>query len=120
MKRRLHQPALSQVQRAFARQQSLTENAPSALETTPLQKIALIRDEHIPHQMRVIEQKDVLPRRMHVRDVAVGAREAAKKRERIASGSVDDECSKRPGRSRRIRERRRHASNSSSAEETAL
>ncbi len=119
MKRRLHQPALPQVRRAFAGQQALAEQTPRALETASLQEIALVGDQHVFDEMRMIEQEQMLARHVHVRDVAVGAREVAEEGERIAARPVDDERAKRSRRAGRVRDRWHQARSSSNAEETA-
>ena len=47
MKRRLHQPALPQVHRAFAGQQPLAEQPLRALEAAALGEVALVGDEDV-------------------------------------------------------------------------
>jgi hypothetical protein len=91
MKYRLHQAALAQVHRTFTRQQPLTEETPGALEAAPLQKIALVGDQDISDEARMVQQKQMLARHVHVRHIAVRVREVAEERDRIAARSVNDQ-----------------------------
>ncbi len=75
VKRRLHQPPLAQVHRAFAGQQPLAEQALAALEAAALGEIAVVGDEHVADQLRLVDQEQLLARHPVGADVAVGARQ---------------------------------------------
>src|SRR5262245_13354449 len=107
------------MRRALARQQTLAKHLSRPFETATLQKVALVGDEDIANQVGVVEQKEVLPRHVHVRDVTVGAREVTEERDRIAAGPVSNERAQRSRRARWKGHDRHHASSSSSADETA-
>ena len=90
VKRRLHQPALAQVGRAFAGQQSFAEDPLGALQAAALHEALVVRDEDVLDVLRVVDEEHLLAAHPVRDDVAVGAREIGEERERIAAGKIDE------------------------------
>ena len=73
---RLHQAALAQVHRAFAGQQPLAEQPLAALEAAALGEVAVVGDEDVANQPRLVDEEQLLAGHPVGADVAVGARQA--------------------------------------------
>ena len=57
VKRRLHQPALSQVEIALAREQARAEQTLRALEATALGEIPVVRDQDVLDAMGIVDEE---------------------------------------------------------------
>ena len=75
----LRQPPLAPVERRLARQKPLAQQALRALEPAPLHEARVVRDEHVPDVVGVVEQVEVLRHAAEVSHVAVLARHADRK-----------------------------------------
>jgi len=60
VKCRLRETPLSEMEVAFAREQPFAEQHLRPLEPPPLVKVPVVRDEHIPHEIRMAEQVERL------------------------------------------------------------
>src|SRR4051812_5513588 len=56
MKRRLDHPPLSKVKLPLARQQTVAQKAPRALQSTPFHKLISVYDQHVPDQVRMVDE----------------------------------------------------------------
>ena len=68
---RLHQPTLPKVQLALAREQPLTEHALRHLQRLTLHERSLLADQHLPDQIRMVQEDLALGSETEARDVAV-------------------------------------------------
>ena len=84
MKCRLGEAALTQVKFAFARQKTVSEETARSLEPPALVKVLLVGDEHIPNEVGMADQVDILRPDAPVRDVAVISLHGDHHRERVA------------------------------------
>ena len=104
MKRRLHQPALPEMNRALAGQQAVAEQPLAALEAAALGEVPVVGDEDVFHLLRVADEEQLLAAHAVVDDVAVLARDAREEVERIPAARTIRERREqrklRPGRSR--------------------
>src|SRR5207244_11823446 len=74
VKRRLHEAPLCEMQRALAGQQTAAEQTSGPFETAPFQEIALVGNQDIFDELWMVEQEQMLGRRVDVGDVAVAPR----------------------------------------------
>ena len=84
MEGRLREAALPAVVLALARQKPFTEQTLRALQRAPLVEAFVVRDEHVADEVGMIEEKGALRPDAEPRHVAVVAREAREKLERVA------------------------------------
>ena len=91
MKCRLCESPLAKMKFALAREEPVAEQSSGPLQTAALVEVLLVRDEHVPDQIRVAEEVDVLRTDPLVGDVAVlGAESRHHHGERIASDLHDE------------------------------
>jgi hypothetical protein len=90
VERRLHQPALPQMDRALAGQQSFAENPLGALQPAALHEALVVRDEDVLDVLRIVDEEHLLAAHAVGDDVAVGAREIGEEGERIAAGQIHE------------------------------
>ncbi len=101
VKRGLHQAPLPQVERAFAGQQTLAEQALASFEPPALGEIPVVRDEHVANQLRLVDEEQLFAGHPVRRDVAVRARELREEVERVrAAWTVDERLDERELRTR--------------------
>src|SRR5262245_18176682 len=105
MKCRLYQPALAQMERVLAGQETFAEEDLDAFEAAALVKILIVRNQHVPNVGRIVCNEEMLTPHAQIGDVTVLLRQIREERERIASGPVRDR-----GEQRSFRPRWKHLS----------
>ncbi len=101
MKRGLREPPLPPPEIAFADQQALAEHASrDAARQLALMEFAVLDDEHLLDEIRMVQQDAFLHHHVEADDIAVLARVAPHHAEGIAAdveGHTDDGQALRPG-----------------------
>src|ERR1019366_4738920 len=84
MERRLCEPSLAKMKFPFAGQETIAQQAASALESPALREILLVRNEHIANEVGIVDEIQVLRTDLVVHDVAVFAMHGEHRAEWIA------------------------------------
>ena len=108
VKRRLEQPAMSQVGGALSREQAVAEQLLRAFEAAALGEVALMRDEHVADGVWIVDEVAALAAKLEKRDVAVLARKAREHLQRVAAWPDQRAEHREPGSGRQRGARLRH------------